>query len=179
MGWLKNWIAAAKRVIFVKNRLADDSGRWKRIYAGDAEAAEDELWGGSRPEEALGPRVRNEFVTIVGGLTEVENRFLDLSAAQGDKLRQEQEEQHRRELAAARKLAKTERQRAEVGSKARRRQRFFIIVLVGLLLLAGNMRAELLPNSTFTFTGLTFAKAKPDLCREEDPRFGDFSRCSC
>jgi len=43
----------------------------------------------------------------------------------------------------------------------------------------GNMRAELLPNSTFTFTGLTFAKAKPDLRREEDPRFGDFSRCSC
>ena len=27
--------------------------------------------------------------------------------------------------------------------------------------------------------GLTFAKAKPDLRREEDPRFGDFSRCSC
>jgi CRP-like cAMP-binding protein len=43
----------------------------------------------------------------------------------------------------------------------------------------GNMRAELLPNSTFTFTGLTFAKAEPDLRREEDPRFGDFSRCSC
>jgi hypothetical protein len=31
----------------------------------------------------------------------------------------------------------------------------------------GNMRAELLPNSSSTFTGLTFAKAKPDLRREE------------
>jgi energy-coupling factor transporter ATP-binding protein EcfA2 len=127
---LKNWIAAAKRVIFVKNRLADDTGRWKRIYAHDPLAAEDELWGGSRLEEALGLRARNEFVTIVGGLTEVESRFLDLSAAQRDKLRQEQEEQRRRELAAARKLAETERQRAEVEGRARRRQGWFILGIV-------------------------------------------------
>jgi hypothetical protein len=32
---------------------------------------------------------------------------------------------------------------------------------------------------TFTLTGLIFGKAKPDLRREEEPRFGDFSRCSC
>jgi FCD domain-containing protein len=32
---------------------------------------------------------------------------------------------------------------------------------------------------TFTFTGLIFGKAKPDLRREEDPRFGDFFRRSC
>ena len=127
---LKDWIDAAKHVIFVKNRLADDAGRWKRIYAGDAGAAEDELWAGSKLEEALGLRARHEFVTIVGGLTEVESRFLDLSAAQRDKLRQEQEEQRRRELEAARKLAETE-------SKARRRQRFFIIGLVVLLAVAG------------------------------------------
>ena len=43
----------------------------------------------------------------------------------------------------------------------------------------GNMRTELLPNSTFSFTDLIFGKAKPDLRREEDLRFGDFSRCSC
>ena len=36
-----------------------------------------------------------------------------------------------------------------------------------------------LSYSTFTFTGLTFAKAKRDLRREEDPRFGDFSQRSC
>lgn len=114
---LKNWIAAAKRVIFVKNRLADDSGRWKRIYAGDAGAAEDELWGGSRLEEALGLRARNEFVAIVGGLTEVESRFLDLSAAQRDKLRQEQEEQRRREVEAARKLACRKRTTTSGGGK--------------------------------------------------------------
>jgi hypothetical protein len=87
---LKDWIAGAKRVIFVKNRLADDAGRWKRIYAGDAGAAEAELWGGSRLEEALGLRKGHEFVTIVGGLTEDESRFLDLSAAQRDKARRRQ-----------------------------------------------------------------------------------------
>jgi WD40 repeat protein len=53
---LKNWIASAKRVIFVRNRLADDSGRWKRIDASDPRIAEDELWTGSRLEEALGFR---------------------------------------------------------------------------------------------------------------------------
>jgi hypothetical protein len=134
---LKNWIAAAKRLIFVKNRLADDSGRWKGIFSSDPKAAEDELWAGSRLEEALGLRARNDFVTIVGGLSEDESRFLDLSAALRDKRRQEEEEQRRRELEAARKLAETERQRAEVESKARRRQRFFIIGLVALLFLAG------------------------------------------
>jgi energy-coupling factor transporter ATP-binding protein EcfA2 len=132
---LKNWIAAAKHVIFVKNRLADDAERWKRIYARDARAAEDELWAGSKLDEAL--ELRNDFVTIVGDLTEVESRFLDLSADQRDKLRKEQEEQRSRELKAAQKLAETERQRAEVESKARRRQRFFIIGLVALLAVAG------------------------------------------
>ena len=34
-------------------------------------------------------------------------------------------------------------------------------------------------NSTLIFTGLIFEKAKPDLRREEEPRFGDFSRRSC
>jgi hypothetical protein len=32
---------------------------------------------------------------------------------------------------------------------------------------------------TLTFTGLIFGKAKRDLRREEDPRYGDFSRRSC
>jgi formylglycine-generating enzyme required for sulfatase activity/AAA+ ATPase superfamily predicted ATPase len=117
---LENWIAAAKRVIFVKNRLADDSGRWKRISSGDAE---EELWGGSRLDEALALRARNEFVTIVGGLTEVESCFLDLSAARRDKLRQDQEEQRRRELEAARKLAETERQRAELSEQREKDQK--------------------------------------------------------
>ena len=35
------------------------------------------------------------------------------------------------------------------------------------------------PDNTFTFTGLIFGKAKRDLRREEDPRFGDFFRSSC
>jgi WD40 repeat protein len=141
---LKNWIVAGKRLIFVKNRLADDSGRWKRVSSSDPKAAEDELWAGSRLEEALGLRARNDFVTIVGGLSEDESRFLDLSGARRDKRLQEEvergqkeEEQRQRELDAARKLAETERQGAEVESKGRRRQHFFIIGLVGLLFLAG------------------------------------------
>src|SRR5260370_3823105 len=125
-------MARDMRGVVAKHRLVVDSGRWKRIYASDAEAAEDELWAGSRLDEAIGIRARNDFVTIVGGVSENESRFLDLSAALRDKRRQEEEDQRRRELEAARKLAETERKRAEVESKARRRQRFFIIGLVGL-----------------------------------------------
>jgi energy-coupling factor transporter ATP-binding protein EcfA2 len=84
------------------------------------------------------PRGRHHPLPIgAGDLTEVESRFLDLSADQRDKLRKEQEEQRSRELKAAQKLAETERQRAEVERKARRRQRFFIIGLVVLLAVAG------------------------------------------
>jgi len=43
------------------------------------------LWAGSRLDEALGLRARNDFKTIVGGLSEDESRFLDLSAARRDK----------------------------------------------------------------------------------------------
>jgi len=133
---LKNWIAAAKRLIFVKNRLADDSGRWKRIYASDPKAAEDELWAGSRLDEALGLRVRNDFVTIVGGLSEDESRFLDLSAALRDKRRQEEEEQRQRELEAAQKLARTEAERANDQARAAARLRRLISTMVVLSLLA-------------------------------------------
>jgi len=57
-------------------------------------------------------------------------------------------------------------------------------LLIGVLALkpverpaTGDMRTELLANSTFTFTGITFARSQPDLRRQEDPAFWDFSRC--
>lgn len=43
----------------------------------------------------------------------------------------------------------------------------------------GNMRAKLFTQQHVYLHQLTFAKAKPELRREEDPRFEDFSRRSC
>src|SRR5262249_17304456 len=69
-------------------------------------------------------------------LNPLERDFLDASISLKHRLEREEKERRERELAAALKLAGTERQRAEVGSRGRRRQRFLIFALIGLLLLA-------------------------------------------
>lgn len=77
-------------------------------------------------------RERNE-----SELNALEREFLDASRALKQRHEQQEKERQQRELDNARKLAETERQRAEVESKARRRQRYLIVALIGLLFLAG------------------------------------------
>ncbi len=77
-------------------------------------------------------------------LSEGERDFIQLSLAWRDRLLQEKEERRQRELEAAKQLAATEKQRAEVAQalvqterKARRRQSYLIIGLFAFLLAAG------------------------------------------
>jgi energy-coupling factor transporter ATP-binding protein EcfA2 len=108
-GRLKNWIEAGKQVIFAKNRLADDALRWQhRQQAGDADA-EEELLSGSRLAQAIDMRGRGDFLTVVGGLRELETRFLDASAALRDRRAQEEDARQQRELEAAQRLAATQK----------------------------------------------------------------------
>jgi hypothetical protein len=58
---LRDWITDAKHVIFVKNRLVDDCRRWKLLHESGAAGADDELWHGSRLQEALECRNRQFF----------------------------------------------------------------------------------------------------------------------
>src|SRR5258705_175513 len=74
---LRKWIEGGKQVIFARNRLADDARRWARRQLEDSLGAEDELLGGTRLAQALEFRVRGDFITITGGLSETEARFLD------------------------------------------------------------------------------------------------------
>jgi energy-coupling factor transporter ATP-binding protein EcfA2 len=108
-GRLKNWIEAGKQVIFAKNRLGDDAQRWQlRQQAGDA-GADEELVSGSRLAQAIDMRGRGDFLTVVGGLRELETRFLDASAALRDRRAQEEDARQERELEAAQRLAATQK----------------------------------------------------------------------
>lgn len=86
LGWgrYKQWIAAAVRTIFFRNRLADDAERWERAREKDSSLAEDELWSGSRLTEALELRAVGDFNTIASELGERETTFLAASVARRD-----------------------------------------------------------------------------------------------
>jgi WD40 repeat protein len=84
-GRLKNWIEAGKQVIFAKNRLADDARRWQRRQKEGDSGAEEELLSGSRLAQALDMRGRGDFATVIGGLGDDENLFLDRSASLREK----------------------------------------------------------------------------------------------
>src|SRR6202140_1980031 len=84
-GRLKNWIEAGKQVIFAKNRLADDALRWQRRQQERDRGADEELLSGSRLAQALDLRACGDFVTVIGGLGDSENLFLDRSAALREK----------------------------------------------------------------------------------------------
>lgn len=84
-GRLKNWIDAGKQVIFAKNRLADDARRWQRRQQEGDRGADEELLSGSRLSQALDMRARGDFATVIGGLGDSENLFLDRSAALREK----------------------------------------------------------------------------------------------
>jgi hypothetical protein len=111
-GRLRNWIEAGKQVIFAKNRLDDDAWRWQdRQEKGDA-GAEEELLSGSRLAQAIDMRGRGDFSTVVGGLGELETRFLDASAALRDRRAQEEDARQQRELEAAQRLAAAQKMAA-------------------------------------------------------------------
>ena len=111
-GRLRNWIEAGKQVIFAKNRLDDDALRWQqRQQEGDANADE-ELLSGSRLSQAIDMRGRGDFSTVVGGLGQLETRFLDASAALRDRRAQEEDARQQRELEAAQRLAAAQKMAA-------------------------------------------------------------------
>ena len=99
---LRNWIEGGKQVIFARNRLADDARQWQRQQQQNTADAEDELLKGSRLVQVLEMRARGDFLTVLGGLSEVETQFLNASAALRD--RRKQEEQHRQQLELRRRI---------------------------------------------------------------------------
>lgn len=95
---LSQWISQAHEVIEVHGRLLADSRRWEdRVtQRGEAEAAED-LWTGSRLQQALAMRDKQDFASILGSLPATLERFLDASAVLRAQREQKEEEQRARE----------------------------------------------------------------------------------
>jgi WD40 repeat protein len=100
---LKGWIEQAREVIYVRNRISADAHRWTDMKAKKPELAGEELWSGTRLQQAIELRAHGDFATVLGGLTEEETAFLDASLLEHE--RKAQEEQKRQEQLAMAKAA--------------------------------------------------------------------------
>ena len=92
---LTEWIEQGRAVLYVRNRLSADSRRWTEIKARNARLAEEELWTGTRLQNALELREQGDFRSVLGGLTEQESAFLDSSALLQQRRAQEEAQRHR------------------------------------------------------------------------------------
>jgi WD40 repeat protein len=91
---LKEWIEDSKETIAIRNRLSEDAKRWQ-----DAGTPPDELWSGSKLQRVEELRQKQEFDRL-GGLNELENRFIDASIAERDRRLWEAEARRKRLLIA-------------------------------------------------------------------------------
>jgi WD40 repeat protein len=92
---LTDWISDARDSIATKNRLADDAGHWSELRGAAKGGAEDELWAGSRLEQALQRRAAGDFDVLFGGLSPDEGAFLDASIRARDARRNAERRQRR------------------------------------------------------------------------------------
>jgi WD40 repeat protein/energy-coupling factor transporter ATP-binding protein EcfA2 len=92
---LKQWIEESKEAIAIRNRLSEDARRWQ-----DSTSPTDELWSGSKLQRVEELRQKQEFDRL-GGLSELENQFIDASIAERDRRLQEAEIRRKRQLTTA------------------------------------------------------------------------------
>lgn len=92
---LNQWIEESRETIAIRNRLSEDAQRWDT-----SESPEDELWSGSKLQRVEELREKGEFERL-GGLSELENRFVEASVTKRDRLAHLEEERRKRELRRA------------------------------------------------------------------------------
>lgn len=92
---LNQWIEESRETIAIRNRLSEDAQRWDT-----SESPEDELWSGSKLQRVEELREKGEFERL-GGLSELENRFVEASVTKRDRLARLEEERRKRELRRA------------------------------------------------------------------------------
>ena len=102
---LKLWLEQEKEAIILKNWLAVEEKRWRKIRSEDESKAREELLKGSRLEQFVEFRNKGAFQNI-HGLTTKENEFIDASVKWRDRQEREKEAQKQRELQAARTKAR-------------------------------------------------------------------------
>ncbi|WP_414582338.1 NACHT and WD repeat domain-containing protein [Scytonema sp. PCC 10023] len=78
---LNEWIGENRQAIALRNRLNEDVANWQKTKA------DDELWSGSRLEQALELRRNQVFNQVLGGFGDVANQFIDASVGRRDRQR--------------------------------------------------------------------------------------------
>ncbi|MGL4620624.1 nSTAND1 domain-containing NTPase [Chroococcidiopsis sp.] len=91
---LKEWIEDSKEALAIRNRLSEDAQRWQ-----DAGKPADELWSGSKLQRVEELRQKQEFDRL-GGLSQLENQFIDASIAERDRRLWEAETRRKQQLIA-------------------------------------------------------------------------------
>lgn len=80
---LNTWIKENRQAIALRNRLNDDVEQWKKTKS------HQDLWSGSRLEQALELRKDETFNQVLGGLSQKANQFLDASQGERDRIQKE------------------------------------------------------------------------------------------
>ena len=93
---LKRWIEQEKEAIILKNWLAGETNRWRKIRAEDESKSTAELLKGSRLEQIVEFREKDAFKNF-GGLSTEEKQFIDASVAETERLEKEKEREKERE----------------------------------------------------------------------------------
>jgi WD40 repeat protein/energy-coupling factor transporter ATP-binding protein EcfA2 len=86
---LQHWITESQELIHLRNRLSEDAKNWQNSQDENKIEAEDELWSGSKLQRVAEVRERGEFKEL-GGLSEIENQFIDASLQKRDRLLKQQ-----------------------------------------------------------------------------------------
>ena len=125
---LRQWLDENRDSLRLHRHLTDAAQAWEEM---DRDPGE--LYRGARLAQAL------EWAGMVenaGMLNELERAFLEASQELEDRKIAEREAQRQRELEAAQKVARAERQRAELQAQSTHRLRRRALYLVGALILA-------------------------------------------
>jgi len=80
---LNIWIAENRQAIALRNRLNDDVIQWQKTTSSE------DLWSGSRLEQALELRQNQTFNQVLGGFSPTANQFLEQSRDKRDQLEKE------------------------------------------------------------------------------------------
>ncbi|MEY3256194.1 MAG: hypothetical protein RLZZ29_1329, partial [Cyanobacteriota bacterium] len=101
---LRGWLEEEKQAIILRNWLADEAKRWNKIKKEDESKAKNELVRSSRLDEIVAFREADRFSKL-GGLTPIENEYIDASVQYRDFLARQEEERRQKELKQARRIA--------------------------------------------------------------------------
>jgi len=120
---LKSWIDDSKESIIIKNRLTDDTKRWKKLIEEEKVKAREELWGGTKLERILELLKERIFEQSLGQLSSDEKQFVGTSVKWRDYKLKEESERKRKEREAEERELQLIKERLEQEKKASEQER--------------------------------------------------------